>query len=62
MKKIHLTILVAWIAFFVGTAYNSVGKMPAPSNQPFQWYLPFVMFALMAVPAWHAYKYGKQDE
>jgi len=57
MKFIALGIILG----LTWWASLSVGEMPPDTKEPYTWLLPFLMFAITAVPSYIAYLGGRED-
>lgn len=51
----------AYVALWVGMTFAKVGELPKNTG-PFDWWLPLMMFGLLAVPAVLGYLAGREDE
>ena len=51
----------AYIFFVVGITAGAVGDMPRQPPEPFPFYLPFLVFGMMAIPAILGYTAGKDE-
>jgi len=58
MNKI---ICVGYIMFVVGMTTASVGQLPKTPPEPYSWWLPILMFGMLALAATLAYLAGKED-
>ena len=54
-------ICVAYIAVLTGMTIGQVGEMPNNQAEPIPWWLPFIMFGLLATAAILGYRAGKED-
>ena len=54
-------ICAGYIFLFVGVALSDVGRMPAPLTEPYQWWLPLLIFGVVATPAFLGYLAGRED-
>ena len=61
MKNVELIMCVAFIAFHVGLAAASVGKM-SEMSEPFPWYLPLLVFGVTGTPAVLGYLAGRRND
>ena len=53
-------IAAGYIFFMVGMACAMVGELPKNTG-PVEWWLPLLMFLIMALPWWLGYSAGKED-
>lgn len=61
MKNIEKLIAVAYISLITGIAFESAGKIPVQSAEPYSSMLPLKMFVLLAIPYVLGYFAGKKD-
>lgn len=61
MKNIEKLIAVAYIALITGITFESVGKIPTQSLEPYSSMLPLKMFVFLAIPYVLGYFAGKKD-
>lgn len=54
-------ICSGYILFLVGLAAGSVGDMPTTTGEPYPLMLPFLMGAILLVPAFLGYAAGRED-
>jgi len=54
-------ICIVYIAVIIGMTIGSVGKMPESPQEPYSWWLPFLMSGMLIFPAILGYLAGKDD-
>lgn len=60
MKHIEKILCVGFILYFTIAAIGAVGTSPTRTGA-FGWDLPWMVFGVIAIPAWLAYQAGRKD-
>lgn len=55
-------LALLFIAFVTGMAANDVGRMPPEPTGTYPWWLPLLIFLIMAIPSLCAYLAGREDQ
>lgn len=61
-QKLNIALLIGYIAFLVGMCVSMVGQPPKITPEPIGWATPFVLFLVMATPAFLGYMIGRDAE